>query len=178
MIRKTSNSVYSLCVFLCALTSSCCTTPKAPPLDLGNKANSGWVAVAGSAKKLEMFDTKLRALLGINKGDYQFLGCRGCDQLGTTSPPSELGYSFARKPETIFQHLGTAWNYIWYDPQDQFNGADHVTMQFRFITDDDVEGDPVCEGFKLPCSYRPNCPSVAYCSKNSSGPCAPKCDKL
>lgn len=183
MIAKTPSLVCGLCLVLGALTSGCCTTTtttsKSPPLDLGNKANSGWVAVTGSAEKLEMFDTKLRALMGIGKGDHQFLGCRGCDKLGSTTPPSELGYSFARKPETVFQHFGAAWNEIWFDPKDPFNGKDKVNVQmhFRFINDDDVEGDPLCDNFKPICHYRVNCPSVAYCSKNSTGLCVPQCDK-
>jgi hypothetical protein len=83
-----------------------------------------------------------------------------------------LAYYIVRKPETIFRAFGAAWNDVWYDPGDPYNGNDGERL---IMTVDINTVDPLCEGFAAPCYYRFNCPAQGYCSQKQSGSCLPAC---
>ena len=140
------------------------------------KADTAFLTVTGPAAKLKMFDTRLRQLLGLGQQDSGDLGCKNCDKIqqGVTPTPSQLVYIIPRRSNALFQHIGTAWNDVWYDSNDQFNAADGQRLILHL--DYNSGPDPVCTGSATPCFPRPTCRLTSYCSQNSTGACLPACN--
>ena len=158
----------SVVIVLGGLPSASQAAPAVVPVADG-KQDTALLTVTGSAAKMKLFDTRLRALMGTGAGDGNGLGCKHCDELRQGQPVTELVYILPRRSKDSFKHVGTAWADVWYDSKDPFNADDQTRLKLSFDYNDDA--DAGCPEAVSKCYSRQDCKKTGYCSQKKEGAC-------